>query len=65
MYQRSTAGGKERGEMQLTVIWSPTWYFELTPRMLGPELGRSENNEYKNKVAHIYEIYRYVFSLKA
>jgi hypothetical protein len=45
MYQLSTAGGKDMGEMQLAVIWSPIWYLESTPRILGPELGRSETNK--------------------
>ena len=34
-------GGWETGSMQSAIIWSPTEYFDLTPKIFGPAWGRS------------------------
>ena len=42
MYHLRTTRGKDDGEMQVAVIWSPMLYLLDTPSILGPYLGRSK-----------------------
>jgi len=41
----NVAAGLDVPEVQLTFTWSPIWYLDLPPVILGPSDGKAENKK--------------------
>ena len=56
MYHLSTTGGKDNGDMQVALIWSPMVYLLDTPNILGPDFGRSGIITFIKRVVCLFTI---------